>query len=688
MKKSLINLICIAAGIWPAANAMAQSPAAAVIPVPQQAEWRQGTFRPDGRTALWIDAAPQDKAVLTDCLAASPLRLTAAAREPRRNAVVLRRVDSLPGVTSPEGYVLDVTPRKVEVKATTGAGLFYGLQTLLQLAADGDGALPAGTVTDQPRFAYRGMMLDVSRHFFSKAFVKKQIDALAHYKLNRLHLHLTDAAGWRIEIKRYPRLTQLAAWRDRPLWKDWWNGSRLYKEEGDSGAYGGYYTQADIRELVAYAAARHVTIIPEIEMPAHSEEVLTAYPELSCTHEPYKQADFCVGNEQTFEFLENVLTEVMALFPSEYIHVGGDEAGKASWPTCPLCRERMAREGLSDVNELQSYLIRRIGKFLNAHGRRLLGWDEILDGGLAPGAAVMSWRGTEGGMKAVSAGHPAVMTPGEYCYFDFYQDAPASQPEAIGGYLPLAKAYAYNPVPDTLSADKVPLVMGVQANLWAEYISTPEHMEWMIYPRILALAEVAWSDPARKNYADFRLRALRAVEQLRTKGYNPFNLSAEVGNRPEAAAPLRHLAVGKRVTYADGATYYPGYAAGGDGALTDGIRGGWSYTDRLWQGFIGRKGIDVVIDLERETPLSFIGADFMQVCGPGVFMPAEVIISVSSDGEHFTELKRITHRVVKDDNISFLNFGWEGEATARYVRYRAAYGEFGGFLFTDEIVVK
>lgn len=686
--RSLNIWISIAASLWLAAYAQAQSSSPSIIPVPQQAEWRQGTFRPDGHTLLWIDAALQDKEVLGNCLAASPLKLVPASKEADSNVVILRQVDRLPDITSPEGYVLDITPQKVEVRATAGAGLFYGLQTLLQLGADGDGALPVGTVTDQPRFSYRGMMLDVSRHFFSKEFVKKQIDALAHYKLNRLHLHLTDAAGWRVEIKKYPRLTQFAAWREFPVWKEWWDSGRQYKEEGDKDAHGGYYTQDDIRELLAYAAARYVTIIPEIEMPAHSEEVLTAYPELSCTHEPYKQADFCVGNEKTFEFLENVLTEVMQLFPSEYIHVGGDEAGKASWPTCPLCQERMKQEGLKDVNELQSYLIHRIERFLNAHGRKLLGWDEILDGGLAPNAAVMSWRGIEGGMKAVNAGHPAVMTPGEFCYFDFYQDAPHSQPEAIGGYLPLSKAYSYNPVPDTLSADKVPLVLGVQANLWAEYIPTPEHMEWMIYPRILALAEVAWSNPELKDYDNFRLRALQAVEQLKAKGYNPFNLKDEIGNRPEADAPLRHLAVGKKVTYADGAAYYPGYAAGGDDALVNGIRGGWSYGDRLWQGFIGKKGMDVVIDLEKETPVRFVGADFMQVCGPGVFMPAEVIISASSDGENFTELKRISHKVVKDDKVSFLNFGWEGEASARYIRYQATYGEFGGFLFTDEVVVK
>ena len=460
--------------------------------------------------------------------------------------VQLSLVEQLPEIHHPEGYVLTASTDGVTIQATTKAGLFYGQQTLKQLQT-ADGKIPVGTVVDEPRFDYRGLMLDVSRHFFDTEFIKKQIDAMACYKLNRLHLHLTDAAGWRIEIKRYPKLTGLAAWREYATRKEWSNNERTYVEEGTPGAYGGYFTQEQIRELVAYAAERHITIIPEIEMPSHSEEVLTAYPELSCTHEPYKQSDFCIGNEKTFEFLQNVLLEVMELFPSPYIHIGGDEAGKSSWKTCPLCQARMKREGLKNVDELQSYLIHRIDTFLTAHGRRLVGWDEILDGGLSPNATVMSWRGTEGGLKAAAAGHDAIMTPGEFCYFDSYQDAPHSQPEAIGGYLPLKKVYAYNPAPDTLSAEQAARIRGVQANLWAEYIPTPEHMEHMIYPRLLALSEVAWSAAERKEYADFHRRALRAVEELKEKGYNSFDLKNEIGNRPGADEPIAHLAVGKPV---------------------------------------------------------------------------------------------------------------------------------------------
>lgn len=657
-----------------------------VTPVPMEVNWQRGSFRPDASTSLWIEAPEADRSILAEYLQASPLALKLADSQ-SGNQVVLKQTDALEGITSPEGYVLSVNSDGVRIEALSGAGLFYGVQTLLQMAADAPEGMTAVTVKDEPRFEYRGIMLDVSRHFRSKEFVKRQIDLLSYYKINRLHLHLTDAAGWRIEIKKYPRLTQFAAWRPQAVWKDWWKGKREYCEETDPRAQGGYYTQDDIRELVAYAQKHYVTIIPEIEMPSHSEEVLTAYPELSCTHVPYKQSDFCIGNEKTFEFLENVLTEVMELFPSEYIHIGGDEAGKASWPNCKLCQARMKKEGLKDVNELQSYSIHRMERFLNSHGRKLLGWDEILDGGLAPNATVMSWRGTEGGLAAIRSGHKAIMSPGQYCYLDGYQDAPYSQPEAIGGYLPLKKVYGYEPVPDSLSADEAKLMYGVQANLWTEYIPTEEHAEYMLYPRAIALAEVAWSKPENKSWEDFHRRALKIVDELKAKGYHPFEQKNEIGNRKEAETPVEHLALGKKVTY--NAPYWENYPAAGEATLTDGLRGGWNYNDQLWQGFVTKDRVDVVIDLEKETPIHSVAADFMQICGPEVFMPERVVISVSNDGKEFTQLAEIKHEVVRDDAVTFKNFGWEGEASARYIRYQAlASDKFGGVLFTDEIVVK
>ncbi len=681
--KKVMMLAGVACSLLLASCAGGEQKELSIIPAPLKVEMQKGTFTlADAK--LYIDAADEDKQILSDYLAASPLKLQLAEGEGK--GVTLKQVAELPGVKSAEGYVLEVTSKGVTIQATSGAGLFYGVQTLLQLAENGE--VPVGTITDEPRFAYRGMMLDVSRHFFDKEFVKKQMDAFAHYKLNRLHLHLTDAAGWRIEIKKYPRLTNFAAWRSGATWKEWGKGGSKYLDEGTEGAYGGYFTQDDIRELLAYAKERYITIIPEIEMPSHSEEVTTAFPELSCTGKPYKHADFCVGKEETFEFLENVLTEVMELFPSEYIHIGGDEASKQAWKTCPLCQKRMKKEGLKEVDELQSYLIKRIEVFLNKNGRKLLGWDEILEGGLAPNATVMSWRGVEGGIKAAQSGHLAIMTPGGYCYFDSYQDAPHTQPEAIGGYLTLSRVYSYDPAPDSLGVDVTKYIYGVQANAWAEYIPTPEHLEYMLWPRTLALAEVAWSDPAVKDYTNFHARALAEVENLRANGYNTFDLKNEVGNRPGADEICEHLAKGKKVTYAEGAKYYPGYTAGGDNALVDGKIGGWTYGDQKWQGFIDKGGIDLTIDLEKETPIHSIKADFMQICGPGVYMPKEVIISTSADGKEFTELTRIEHKVVKDDEVTFKNFGWEGEATTRYIRYQASYGEFGGFLFVDEIVVK
>lgn len=678
----------LAAGLMIAtAGVKAQS----VIPIPLRMEQGSGTFLFTGDTKLYTNLKGEEKKMLMDYLETLPIHFKNGKKQTKENVVSLMITKANPQLSSPESYTLEVTPHKITVQATSGAGLFYGVQTLLQMAQpamEGAWSVQATTIQDSPRFEYRGLMLDVSRHFRSKEFVKKQIDALAYYKLNRLHLHLTDAAGWRIEIKKYPLLTELAAWRPEANWKRWWNeGGRKYCRFDAPGASGGYYTQDDIRELVNYARERHITIIPEIEMPAHSEEVLTAYPELSCSGEPYKNADFCVGNEETFTFLEDVLTEVMELFPSQYIHVGGDEAGKAAWKTCPKCQKRMKDEQLDNVDELQSYLIHRVEVFLNAHGRKLLGWDEILQGGLAPNATVMSWRGEQGGIAAVKSGHQAIMTPGSHCYIDSYQDAPYSQPEAIGGYLPLEKVYSYNPIPASLTPDEAKLIYGVQANLWAEYIQTDEHCEFMIYPRILALAEVAWSVPERKSWTDFRPRALKAVGYLQSKGYHPFDLKKEIGNRPEAAQPVQHLALGKTVKY--NAPYNSSYPAQGDKTLTDGIRGSWTYSDGAWQGFISRDRLDVTIDMGESTDLHLIGADFMQVVGPEVFLPVEVIISVSEDGENFTELSRQMHEVVKSDAVVFKNYAWNGNAKGRYVRYQARAGEeFGGWVFTDEIVVK
>lgn len=664
--------------------------AQSVIPVPLKMEQGTGSFLLSEKTKLYTNLQGGEAELWENYLKALPVQLKEARMKDRKQMLFLLITPKTPQLPSPESYTLSVTSQRIEIRATSGAGLFYGMQTLLQLmqpASTGSYSVPSVEIEDTPRFAYRGLMLDVSRHFSTKEFIKKQIDALAYYKINRLHLHLTDAAGWRLEIKKYPLLTDFAAWRTDPTWKKWWNGGRKYLRYDEPGASGGYYTQDDIREILEYARQHYITVIPEIEMPSHSEEVLAAYPQLSCSGEPYKNSDFCVGNEETFTFLENVLTEVMELFPSEYIHVGGDEAGKSAWKTCPKCQKRMKDEHLANVDELQSYLIHRIEKFLNNHGRRLLGWDEILQGGIAPNATVMSWRGEEGGIAAVTSGHHAIMTPGAYCYLDSYQDAPYSQPEAIGGYLPLKKVYAYDPVPASLTAEQAKLVYGVQGNLWVEYIPTPEHVEYMIYPRMLALAEVAWSAPERKSWPDFHTRALSAVADLQKKGYHPFDLSKEIGSRPESLQPVSHLALGKKVTY--NSSYSPHYPAQGNTALTDGIRGDWTYGDGSWQGFISDNRLDVMIDMEKETPIHSVTAAFMQVVGAEVFLPETVIISISDDGINFTELQKQHFEVSKETPIRFTDISWQGEAKGRYVRYQAQAGsEFEGWIFTDEIIVK
>ena len=659
-----------------------------VIPMPRSIEYHSGNFTISPETKFYTNLSAESRQALTDYLEGTSLGSVPFAESTTgNNGIELNLCDSSI-VTGNEAYRIEIDKKGVRLSANTETGIFYGLQTLLQLLNNGDNkTLPALTINDSPRFPYRGLHLDVSRHFFDKEFVKKQLNAMAYFKMNRLHWHLTDGAGWRIEIKKYPRLTSFAAWRPFDKLNDWWVGGRTFCEQDDPRAVGGYYTQDDIREVVAYAAERHITIIPEIEMPGHYEEVLATYPELSCSGKPYVNADFCIGTEKTFEFLENVLLEVIDLFPSEYIHIGGDEASKSSWNTCPRCQKRMADEHLNSVDELQSYMIHRIEKFLNDHGRKIIGWDEIIEGGLSPTATVMSWRGEEGGIKAVKAGNQAIMTPGKYCYLDAFQDAPNTQPMAIGGYLTLEKVYSFEPVPDSLSTKEAELILGVQGNVWTEHIPTPEHYEYMIYPRILALAEIGWSPSEVKKWDNFHTRALQAVNILREQGYNPFPLEKEIGDKPESYQKVNHLAIGKKVTYAN--PYSNHYAAQGEKTLVDGVRGGWMYNDDRWQGFIDCD-FDVTIDLGKETDIKQVRAEFIQLKGPYVWLPKQVIISSSVDGEHYDTLATVDNDISPDiETLQFKEFGWEGNAKARYIRYKAlSNGIAGGWLFTDEIRIK
>lgn len=596
-------------------------------------------------------------------------------------------IEVTPNPDSPEGYSLKVDETGIHIVGNSDTGVFYAIQTLKQVLSlhEGNAVLPYITIQDTPRFIYRGIMIDVSRHFYSLDYLKKQIEAMSYFKLNRLHLHLTDAAGWRLQINRYPILTEVAAWRDGNTYKEWRDRGCKYLHEGDPNAYGGYYTQQQMKELVEFAAQHHITIIPEIEMPGHSEEVMATFPELSCQGEPYTQGEFCVGNEKSFEWVENVLSEVVQIFPSEYIHIGGDEANKSHWKTCPKCQALMQREGLKDVDELQSYFIKRVEKIVNKLGRKMLGWDEILEGGLSPNATVMSWRGEEGGITTVKAGHHAVMTPGAYLYLDKYQDAPLTQPEAIGGYLPLKGVYDYEPVPDSLTIAESKLIDGVQGNLWAEYIPTPEHNEMMIWPRAMGVAEIGWIQRGEKDYNAFHKRVLQQLPILRQKGYNVFDLEHEVGNREEYNTPVEHLGLHKKVTY--NIPYGEQYPANGEATLTDGLQGGWTYIDRRWQGFIAEGRMDVTIDLEKEQDIHCIQAAFMQTEGAWIFYPTAVDIQVSADGEHFTSLYTGGQPVDRSESYGFKTHRWEGSTKARYVRYKADCNE-NGWLFVDEVIIK
>ena len=689
MRKGIISCLLFIS-FWLAGCQQRKEVEVQIIPQPQSSELSSGTYGLPRQAVFSTNLPEEDKKEFTEYLQASPFALQPEAEGTQKSVVSFTIIAPVSDQESMESYQLSITGKGISVVAPSAAGLFYGFQSLLQLAeqeADGTFSFPLIEIKDSPRFSYRGLHLDVSRHFRTKEFLKKQLDAMARYKLNRFHWHLTDGAGWRLEIKRYPELTEQAAYRPYPNWKAWWKGGRKYCTKDAPGADGGYYTQEDAREIVEYARQRHITVIPEIEMPGHSEEVLAVFPHLSCSGKPYVNSEVCIGNEDTFTFLQNVLLEVMEIFPSEYIHIGGDEANMDSWRKCPLCQKRMKQEGLADVKELQSYLIHRMEKFLNEHGRQLLGWDEILEGGLAPRATVMSWRGEEGGIKAAKAGHDVIMTPGGFCYLDSYQDAPTTQPEAIGGYLTLEKVYSYDPIPEVLTKEGAEYIQGVQANVWAEYITTAEHMEYMVYPRLLALAEVAWTQPDKKNWEHFHRCALKEVKWLQDNGYHPFDLSKEVGERPEAAIPVEHLGLMKTVKYTS--PYAPQYTAGGDSALVDGLRGGWTYGDKRWQGFLNTD-MDITVDLGEMKEISSIAAEFMQLSGPYVWLPREVIISISEDGNTFTEQARLhTDVPTTEDRLVFRTYEWDGKASARYVRYQAlSNGIEGGWLFTDEIVIK
>lgn len=470
-----------------------------------------------------------------------------------------------------DAYSLNVTKEGVSIEGDTYAGTFYGIQSLIQLlpvnvSKTANLSIPLVVIQDAPRFAYRGMHLDVGRHMFPLSFIKKYIDYIALHKMNYFHWHLTEDQGWRIEIKKYPKLTAVGGWR---------NGTIIGRYPGtgnDNIRYGGFYTQDEVKKVVQYATDRQITVVPEIEMPGHASAALTAYPHLGCPGTgPYKVEEtwgvfddiFCAGNDSTFLFLQDVLDEVIPLFPSKYVHVGGDEAPKNNWKKCPRCQARIQQEGLKDEHGLQSYFIQRMEKYINSKGKTLIGWDEILEGGLAPNAVVMSWRGEEGGIAAAKENHYVIMTPGGYVYFDHAQSQ-SEDSVTIGGYTPIEKVYGYEPIPKELNAQQAKYILGAQANVWTEYIHYPSKVEYQIFPRMSALSEVLWSPKEKKNWSDFEKRLQTQFQRYRMWGANfstaYYDIDAEVLPAPSnkgVQVKLTSNDKAGKLTYGVAGSHYP-----------------------------------------------------------------------------------------------------------------------------------
>ncbi len=533
-----------------------------IIPKPLSLEVLKGRFLVDSNTKVTGTIALNNEGAYLAEMLTRASNITVPFEIGASGNIVLKLDES---IENEEGYTVSVTYDQIFISGKTAQGVFYGIQTLRQLMPASIESetnqiealtIPAVTIKDNPRFVYRGMHLDVARHFFPVDFVKKYIDLIAMHKMNTFHWHLTEDQGWRIEIKKYPKLTEVGAWR---------NGTIVGHHPGtenDQKRYGGFYTQEEIKDIVKYASDRHVTVIPEIELPGHSSAAIAGYPNLSCfpkertvvtrgvmsdagkvaqkngtakiVQETWGVFDdvYCAGKEETFSFLQDVLNEVIPLFPSKYIHIGGDECPKANWERCPDCQTRIKKEGLHNEHELQSYFITRIEKFLNSKGKDIIGWDEILEGGLAPNATVMSWRGTEGGIQAAKEHHDVVMTPGHSCYFDHYQTAnKENEPLAIGGKTTVEDVYAYEPTPNEFSEEEAKYILGAQGNVWTEYMKTTDYVEYMILPRMSALSEVVWSSKKARNWNDFKNRLDVLRERYDALGLNygehTFNLENE-----------------------------------------------------------------------------------------------------------------------------------------------------------------
>lgn len=769
MKKHTLAMLLLSCGLI-ACNDNTPTANYQVVPLPQEINVTEGSsFTLDETTAITYqgDEAMKKNATFLAEYIKEKIGLDLPVTDQPANKAITLSVEN--GGDNPEGYQLTVNADGITIIGASPAGVFYGVQTLRKAlpVTKGKAKLPAVTINDYPRFSYRGAHLDVSRHFFTVDSIKRFIDILALHNINRFHWHLTDDQGWRFEMKKYPKLSTIAAERSETV---------IGRNSGeyDGQHYGPFqYTQDDCREIVAYAAERHITVIPEIDLPGHMQAALAAYPEYGCTGGPYEvwkmwgvsENVLCAGNDATLRFIEDVLAEIVEVFPSEYIHVGGDECPKTEWEKCPKCQARIKALGLKDDDKhsaemyLQSFVISHAEKFLNSKGRKIIGWDEILEGELAPTATVHSWRGISGGLEAAKKGHNCIMSPNTYMYFDYYQTKhTADEPLAIGGYVPVETVYNYEPMHPSLTPEQQKHIIGVQANLWTEYIHTFTHVEYMELPRMAALCEVQWCKPENKDYEDFKQRIIPLVELYDIKGYNYakhiFDVNATFttdttkncviaelntidgrpiyyttdGSEPSEASAiykkpieikanctLKAKGIGKRGTtrlFSEDITFnkatakpitllqptHRSYGYAGAPTLTDGLKGNHNYRTGRWLGFAGND-FEAVIDLQKNEEVSQVSLSTCVEKGDWVFDARGLIVSVSEDGELYSEVFSEEYPAMTEKNPNQIYHHEMNFATtkARYVKVKALVEHsmpdwhgakgYGAFLFVDEIAV-
>ena len=715
-----------------------QAPFINIIPKPVNLVTKKTSFIYNDNTAIIYDRNIPDIIPIADIII-NKLNISNVNIAVKKNYISLA-IDK--NITNPEGYKMNISRKSIKISAKNPAGLFYAIQSLIQLIDFNtrENKIQALEISDSPAFTYRGMHLDVSRHFAPVEFVKKYIDLMSKYKLNKFHWHLTDDQGWRIEIKKYPLLTEVGAFRDSTLSGRYSDIPRKF----DKKRYGGFYTQEEIKDVIRYAKERFVEIIPEIEMPGHCRAALAAYPEYACTPGPYSvwpiwgvSEDIFCPTEETFTFLTDVLSEVVELFPSKYIHIGGDEVPKKRWKESQYCQDLMKKENLKDEHELQSYFIRRIEKFVNSKGKVIIGWDEILEGGLAPNAVVMSWRGEQGGIDAAKQGHNVIMTPGSHCYFDHYQSLDPGEPIAIGGYTSLEKVFYYQPVPTGLLTSQSKNILGAQANLWAEYFTSTDQVEYMAYPRVIALAEVLWTNSKKRDFGNFVKRILPHHRYLKNNGLNIsdhiINLDQETENtesgvilkinapsatdtrihftRDKSAPDINseeykngilindnslvkyqafigdiplypvykadfniHMAAGKKIELKNQPA--PQYNKGGNNVIINGIQASDTrYSDKEWLGFLDTD-FEGTIDLVTADYIDNIKMRFYNYNHVGIFTPSEIEIYGSKDNIDFKLIGGLKLANYNESNILKTDIRIFDKKRYRYVRIVVKNSEF------------